>query len=211
MPLIKGIHFHWHHAGHTLILQCCWMLTLLSLPPGYFTLLKHLSKWCYLIQFFISLSAAVDYGKNISVYFRLHDASSSFLLNLLRTISLALSHIIVSGTPSHWKRMENALWASIFSFNGNEHDQPKLVAKIHPHLLPLLETVVANNVSLHILCGNLLYCNWWSCVLNCLEKDRCNTVQTPCYVVQRMVVLSWVKYLTSWQEPNGQAQLPYWC
>ena len=48
-----------------------------------------------------------------------------------------------------------ALWASLFRFIENDHDQPKMVAKICSHLLPLLNTVVANNVSLYILCGNL--------------------------------------------------------
>ena len=43
---------------------------------------------------------------------------------------------------------DNASWASLFSLIGNECDQSKSVAKICAHMLPLLDTVMANNVSL---------------------------------------------------------------
>ena len=69
--------------------------------------------------------------------------SLSFLLNSSCIISLALSHIISGGTPSSWKRRDNVSWASLFSFIGNEHDQPKSEVNICGHSLPLLETLLA--------------------------------------------------------------------
>ena len=48
----------------------------------------------------------------------------------------------------------------IFIFILNWHDQPKLVAKICAHPLPLLDIVVTNNVSLYTLCDDHLYWNW---------------------------------------------------
>ena len=63
-----------------------------------------------------------------------------------------------------------------------------------------------NNVPLYTIYDNLLYHNWWSFVLNYLNKDRCNTVWTPCSVVQQSLYL--VKFPTSWQKPNGQALTP---
>ena len=70
-----------------------------------------------------------------------------------------------------------------FQLPVNEHDQPKMVAKICAHLLPILITVVANNVSLYMISGNLLYHNWQSFVLNPKGRDECNTVQTSFCVV----------------------------
>ena len=81
--------------------------------------------------------------------------------------------------PFCWKGMDSASWASLFSFIGDEHDWPKSVVNICAHLLPLLDTLAANNVSLYKLCENLLYLNWWSFVVNCLDKNRYNTVWTP--------------------------------
>ena len=114
----------------------------------------------------------------------------SFLLNSPRIITLALSHIIAGGTPSCWKRRDNASLASLFSSIGNKGDQPKLVAKICAYLLPLLDTVLANNVPLYMLCSNLLYLYWQSFVLIHLDKDGCNTVQKPCCVVQWIILSS---------------------
>ena len=66
---------------------------------------------------------------------------------------------------------------------------PTFMEKICVHLLPFLDTVVADTVSLYTLCCNLLYYNWWLFVLNHLDKDRCNTVSTP-HCVVRWIVLS---------------------
>ena len=65
----------------------------------------------------------------------------------------------------------------------------KIVTNICAHLLPLLDNVVANNVSLYTLCGNLLYCSWQSFELNQLDKNGCNTVWTS-YCVVHQIVLS---------------------
>ena len=98
---------------------------------------------------YLQLSAAVNHGVNGSVYVKWHDAFLSFLLNSSWIISLVLSHITAGSAPSYWKRRSNASWASLFSFVGNEHDQPKSVANIYAHLLPLLDNIVTNNISLY--------------------------------------------------------------
>ena len=127
-------------------------------------------------SFFISLLAAFDHGVISSICFKWHDASLSFLLKLPRTISLALSHVIASSTPSKWTRRDNASWATLLAPLGMSMIGQNCW-QICEHLLPHLDTLVANNVSLYTLCGNLLYHNWWQFVLNCLIKDGCNTVQ----------------------------------
>ena len=104
---------------------------------------------------FISLSAAFNYGMNGLVCLKWHDAFLSFLLNSPRMISLALSQIIASSTPFHWKRRNNVSLASLFSFFGNKQDQPKFVAKICAHPLSLLDTVAANNELLYALYSSL--------------------------------------------------------
>ena len=136
----------------------------------------------------ISLCAEFGHGVGGSVCLKWHYVSLSSWMNAPRIISLALSCITEGCTPSCWKRRYDASWTSLFSFIGNKCDQPKLVANICAHLLLLLDTVVANNVSLYLLCGYLLYCNWWSSVLNCLDKDRWNNVWTPCCVVWQIVL-----------------------
>ena len=136
---------------------------------------------------FTSLFTAFNHGVNGSVCLKWYDISLSFLVNLLKIISLALSHIIAGGTSFHEKRRETS-WASLFSYIGNTHDQPKLVAKICVQMLPFLDTVAANNTSLYTLCSNLLYHNWWWFVLNCLDMDICNTVWTTCCVVHCIIL-----------------------
>ena len=67
----------------------------------------------------------------------MNNASGSFLLNLPRFISLALSHIVAAGAPSHWKSRDNASGASHSTFTGNKCNQPKIVAEICAYLLPI--------------------------------------------------------------------------
>ena len=121
---------------------------------------------------------------NGSVCLKWHDASLSFLLNLLMIISLAS---LQAALHPCWKRRDNSFWALFFSFIGNKCEQPKWVAKICAHLLPLLDTAVTNNSSLYTLCSSLLYHNWWLIILNCLYKDGCNPVQIPCIVVWQIM------------------------
>ena len=47
------------------------------------------------------------------------------------------------------------------------------------------------NVSLYTLCGSLLFCNWWSFLLNHLDKDECNTVWKWCCMVQQNKCYLW--------------------
>ena len=73
------------------------------------------------------------------------------------SIELAKDHFF--GIVTHycsWQRRDSTSWASLFRFTENEHDQPKMVAEICLHLLPILKTVVANNVSWYMFFGNLL-------------------------------------------------------
>ena len=98
---------------------------------------------------FSSLSAAFNHGANDSVHHKWHDVSLSFLLNLPKIMSLAMSHIIGGGILSHSKRRDNASWVSLFNFIWKEHNQPKSGAKICAHPLPCLDPVLANNVSLY--------------------------------------------------------------
>ena len=51
-----------------------------------------------------------------------------------------------------------------------------------------LDTEVANNVPFFALGGNLPYCNWQLFVLNQVDKDGCNTVQTQCCVLHQLVL-----------------------
>ena len=159
-------------------------------------------------SYWISLSTEFDHGVNGYICFKWYDVSCIFQLNSPRIIFLALSCITASGTSYQLKRWDNASWASLLSFMDNEHDQPKLVSNICAHLLPLLDSVVANSVSLYILCGNLLYHNWWSFVLNCLDKDGCNTVWTPCCVVCRILLNAFLGEIlhflaiTKWSSPD---------
>ena len=108
---------------------------------------------------FSALLFLFDYnGMNGSLCLRWHKASLIFLLNLPWSISFSLSCIIIGNTLSHWKNSESTSCALLLSFMGNEHHQPKSVAKPCVHLLPPLETVFANNVSLMqkmIICPKL--------------------------------------------------------
>ena len=167
----------------------------------------------FLPEPFFSYCISFIHGVNASICFRSHDASLSFLLNLPRTISLDLSHITVVGTLSCWNRRDSAWQTSLFTFIGNKHDQPKSVAKIFVHLLPLLDNVVANSISLYTLCSDLLYHNWQLFDLNCIDKDGYNTVWIPCCVVQWIIFNAFLGEIpqllarTKWSSPGT---FPVW-
>ena len=149
-----------------LIPKTLWGTRLRELPTRTFLQLFHLSFGC--IQPWVELIHLPQ----------MTYVSLSFLLNSTSVISLAFSYITAGDTASQWRRQDNYSWALLFSFIVHECDQPRLMTKICMHLLPLLDTAVENSVSLYTLCGNLLYCNWWSFVHNLLDKDCCNTDQT---------------------------------
>ena len=65
-----------------------------------------------------------------------------------------------------------------------------------------------HSVSLYMLCGNLLYHNWWSLVLNCIDKEWCNIKLTPCYVVKQIIYSAFLNEIphflarTKWSRPD---------
>ena len=137
---------------------------------------------------FIPLLVAFDQRVNGSICFEWHHASLSLLFNSPRTTSLALSHIIACAPHSSDREgtMPNVLHSSAslgMSMTGQSC---------------YLDTVVANNVSLNMLSGNLLYRKWWSFVLNCQDKDGCNTMWTPYYVVWWIILNASSQMAKSW-------------
>ena len=87
---------------------------------------------------------------------------------------LALSHGMGGGIPSCWKINDSASCASLFNFIKIKHDHIKTVSNIYAHLIPLLDFVFADNVSLYMLCASLLYSYWQSFMLNHISKNGCN-------------------------------------
>ena len=100
---------------------------------------------CFL-SYFCSCLTALDNGMNGSVCLKWHHVILSSFLNSPWIISLALACIIAGCTQSHWKRRNNASWASLFSFIWNKHDQPQSAANICAHSLTLLVTVLSHNM-----------------------------------------------------------------
>ena len=173
---------------------------------------------------FISLLAAFNYSVNGSICLKWQYASLTFLFNSPNNVSFALLHIFAKVTLSCKKRRDSVPWFSLWSFIWNKHDQQNLVAKIYAHIWPFLYTVVVNNVSLNTLCGYLLYHNWWKFILNCLDKDGCNTVQTTCFVVMQTKVGAFLAEIplilarSKWSSPTDfavmtcaiQKKVMYW-
>ena len=100
-------------------------------------------------------------------------SSSPLSLSLLHSTMVVMAQSVLSGMMlpwlSHWTLQGSFIWhchilllvashpvergvtmpcALLFSFDGSEYDRQKLVAKIYAQLLPLQDTLVANNVSL---------------------------------------------------------------
>ena len=63
-------------------------------------------------------------------------------------------------------------------------------------------------VILYVCCCNFLYHNWGLFVLSCLDKDRCNTVWTPCSVVWQIILSAFSDDMphflvrTKWSSPD---------
>ena len=137
---------------------------------------------------FISLLAAFDHGWMAP--FVLSDTMPPWVVYWTLKESFHWHHHILWQVAHHPAEKEGSIphWLHFSASLGMSTTSQKLVTKICAHLLPLRDTVVANSVSLYTLCSNLLYHSWWSFILNCLDKDRCNTIQTPCYVVWCIVL-----------------------
>ena len=131
---------------------------------------------------FISFSSAFDHGVNGSICLKQHNASLRFHWTHQGPF-LWHSHILLQ-VAIPLKEKGQCLMGFNFQLHWEWEWPAKISGKNLAQLLPLIDNVVANNVTLYMLCSNLLYHNWWSFVLNCLDKDGCSTVWAPCCVVQ---------------------------
>ena len=127
----------------------------------------------------MALSAAFIQGEYGSVCQRWQPASLSFHLKSPSVCSFEPSITITGGTPSRWKRRDNASCLSPFLLIRNARVHPKGAANTCEYLLPWLECLPATRVSVKMVCGSRVSLSSQSFVGNRLDRVGLMQVLNP--------------------------------
>jgi hypothetical protein len=131
----------------------------------------------------IAPSTALDHGVCGSVCLTCKPDCWHLWQNKLRICSFNPSITIMLGTPSHWSNNDRALCACNFFCIGYAWVHPLAVANTWVHVLPCLDLIFKNIISVYILTARCLY---WSCqllVLNRQDNVGFSMDLTPCCAV----------------------------